>query len=52
MKALLASTFKRAASSLSSSETAFRCSGWISGEEGDVELDKEGDEVADCSLIF
>ena len=52
MKALLASSFRRAASSLSSSETAFKCSAWISGDEGEVELDKEGDDVADCSLIF
>ena len=51
MKALLASIFRRAASSLSSPETAFN-GVWISGEEGDVELDKEGDDVADRSLIF
>jgi hypothetical protein len=52
VKALLASSFRRAASSLSSSETAFKCGVWISVEEGEVELGKVGDDVADCSLIF
>jgi len=53
VKDLLARTFSRAASILSSSETTlFNCRVWRSGEEGGVESDKEGDGVVDCSLIF
>lgn len=55
MKALLACAFRRAASVLSSSETGFNWSVWISGDEKEergLGSDKEGDDVVDCSLIL